>query len=177
MPEQGRVALFVGRGFRRKGLKTAVTAFRRVATLDDRMVVVGEDGGSWAARPLLQTLLGRQLVWMGRVADLSQWLVGADALLLPTRYDPAANVTLEAMACGVPPVTTQRDGNHEIVPHSSLVVQNPEDVPAVAHALTAAWALGSDPSLRAAAEAWPVSRNANELLSLIKDWHEEARQT
>src|SRR5690606_6044487 len=43
VPDGGRVALFVGHGFRRKGLAVAVEAFRRVAGPRDRLVVMGRD--------------------------------------------------------------------------------------------------------------------------------------
>lgn len=39
----------------------------------------------------------------------------ADLFLLPTLYDPFANVTLEAMAAGLPVITTLANGAHEIL--------------------------------------------------------------
>jgi glycosyltransferase involved in cell wall biosynthesis len=89
---------------------------------------------------------------------------------LPTRYDPAANSTMEALASGVPPVTSGRDGNAEVVPDPALVVADPLDVAGFAAALERAW---STPSLRErcrhAAEAWPVSRNGKALESIYRE--------
>jgi len=39
----------------------------------------------------------------------------ADALLLPTLYDPFPNVILEAMSCGLPVITSQTCGGAEFI--------------------------------------------------------------
>jgi len=156
----GRVAVFLGHGFRRKGLEVAAEAFARIARSEDRLVVIGRDAHARPARRRLRALLGRKLVWMGPVDRPECWLPAADAMVLPTRYDPAANATLEALACGVPPVVSGRDGSAEVVPDGRLVVAEPSDVDGFARALRYAWE-GADlgPRCRQAAEAWPVSRS------------------
>jgi len=47
-----------------------------------------------------------------------------DVFALPSRYDTFANVCLEAMACGIPVVTSNMNGSHEIIRHgeSGLIV-------------------------------------------------------
>ena len=49
--------------------------------------------------------------WLGATDRLHQVMPHALALVLPTRYDPSANVCPEA--CGVPVVTSGRDGAGE----------------------------------------------------------------
>lgn len=162
----GRVALFLGHGFRRKGLAVAAEAFARVAAPDDRLVVIGADAH---ARRYLAGLDPR-VRCQGPVPDPEQWLPGADATLLPTLYDSAANTTLEAMACGVPAITSGRDGNAARVPDRRLVVDDPRDVEGFARALDLAWrepALGR--GCRKAAERWPVSRNGQEVESIYRE--------
>ena len=36
-------------------------------------------------------------------------------MVLPTRYDPFSNATLEALACGCPVLTTQTNGASEVI--------------------------------------------------------------
>ena len=55
-------------------------------------------------------------------------------MVYPTFYDPCALVTLEALACGVPVVTTRRNGAAELIRdgHEGFVIDHPRDVPALA---------------------------------------------
>jgi UDP-glucose:(heptosyl)LPS alpha-1,3-glucosyltransferase len=171
VPEGGRVALFLGNGFVRKGLRTAANAFMRVASPSDRFVVIGGDSHEARERAHLLEILGGRLVFQGPAALPERWLPGADATVLPTAYDAAANTTLEAMACGVPPVTTARDGNAERVPDPRLVVRAAADVDAVASALHHAWERGGAiaPALRQVALDWPVSRNGEAMEDLYRE--------
>lgn len=168
VPVGGRVALFLGTGFRRKGLRVAVRAFSRAAGPRDRLVVAGRDAHPGRFLRPARALLGERLVVLGPVSEPEGVLPGADALVLPTRYDPAANVTLEALSCGVPPVTSRRDGNAEVLP-DPLVVTDPGDVDGFARALGYAWEAGTGRAWRELAEAWPVSRNGEAVETLYRE--------
>lgn len=169
VPEGGRVALFLGSGFRRKGLDAAARAFASVAERDDRLVVTGRDSRAAARLRAAQRLVGGRLVALGPTSAAERIYPGADATLLPTHYDPAANTTLEALSCGVPPVTTARDGNAEISPDPRLVVQDPRDVRGLADALRYAWEADLGERCRAVAGAWPVSRNGAAMTSIYRE--------
>ncbi len=160
VPEGGRVATFVGHGFRRKNLAVAVAAFLRVAGAADRLVVAGR--GRFARVDPRVILLGPR--------PSAPLLAGSDALLLPTLYEAASNATLEALASGVPPCVPVADGAAELVPDRRLVRRSPHDVEGFADALRYAW---GDPSLgarcRAAAEPWPVSRMVRELAAVAAE--------
>jgi UDP-glucose:(heptosyl)LPS alpha-1,3-glucosyltransferase len=169
VPDAGRVALFLGSGFARKGLAVAGHAFGRVAGEHDRLVVIGGDAHAGRHLRPIRALLGERLVFVGPIDDPEAWLPGADATLLPTLYDPAANSTLEALACGIPPVTSSRDGNAEITPDPRLVVADPRDVEGFAAALRYAWDAGSALGCRSVAEAWPVSRNGEAMEAVLME--------
>ena len=49
------------------------------------------------------------------MADVKPYYGAADALVLPTLYDPFPNVALEAMACGLPVVTSTTSGAAELI--------------------------------------------------------------
>lgn len=158
VPDGGRVAMFFGHGFHRKGLATAGAAFARVASAADRLVVVGHDAHAERHLAPLRATLGARLVVLGATAAPEQVLPAADATLLPTWYDAAANTTLEAMACGVPAVTSSRDGNAELLPPELIAA--PGDSEGFALALLAAWEGGFGPIMRQTALRWPDVRNS-----------------
>ena len=150
--------LFAGHGFARKGLRTALEAVARLPNV--RLVVAGQDRRVGAYQRLATSMgLADRVQWLGPVDRIEELMPSARALILPTRYDPSANVCLEAMACGVPVVTSARDGASEISPERWQVVSDPLDAVGFAEALDRVL---QTPSLRsasrAAAEAWPEER-------------------
>lgn len=171
VPKGGRVALFLGSGFRRKGLDVAARAFERVATPDDRFVVIGRDSRASARLRRVADRLGSALVAWGPVADPERWIPGADAVLLPTLYDASANSTLEALSCGVPAVTSSMDGAGEVVPERAWIVEDPADVGGFAAALFHAWSGGPGLALRCrgAAAEWTVARSATSMIELYEE--------
>jgi UDP-glucose:(heptosyl)LPS alpha-1,3-glucosyltransferase len=72
--------------------------------------------------------LGQNVKWLGYVKDMERVYALADLFVLPTQYDPFANTTLEAMACGTPALTTGHNGAGEVVGIVApwLVIERPE---------------------------------------------------
>jgi UDP-glucose:(heptosyl)LPS alpha-1,3-glucosyltransferase len=135
VPADAWVALFAGSGFERKGLATAVEG---LAALDDRtsrLLVVGK-GDVQPYRRLAERLrIDGRVAWLGARPDVERWYAAADALVLPTRYEPFGNVHLEALASGLPVVTTTAAGGAEVVGPDRGAVVPPGDVRALAGAL------------------------------------------
>jgi UDP-glucose:(heptosyl)LPS alpha-1,3-glucosyltransferase len=135
IPADAWVVLFAGSGFERKGLGTAVEA---LAAMDDhrsRLLVVGK-GDVQPYRRLAERLgVGERVAWLGARPDIERWYAAADALVLPTRYEPFGNVHLEALASGLPVVTTTAAGGAEAVGPDCGAVVPPGDAGAVTAAL------------------------------------------
>jgi UDP-glucose:(heptosyl)LPS alpha-1,3-glucosyltransferase len=124
--------VFVGHDARRKGLDTAILA---IANLPDvALVVVG--GVTARAKAWARAAgVADRVHFVGEVSDTAPLIARAHAMVLPTRYDPSANVVLEAMACGVPVVTTSRNGASEILPKPWLVLDDVRDADRLAEVL------------------------------------------
>lgn len=147
VPGDGVVAIHVGRIAPEKNLDLAVRAFRALhqARPDARFVWVG-DG---PARAKLQQD-NPDFVFCGvqRGEALARHFASGDLFLFPSQSETFGNVTLEAMASGVPPVAFDygaarehlRDGEH-----GAAVVRHDE-----AGFVQAAVRIGCDPALRAA---------------------------
>ena len=115
--------LFVGSGFRRKGLAAAIRAVDRVPSA--RLVVAGEGRAPSHARVLM----------LGRRTDVAHLYAAADAFIFPTLYDPFPNAVIEAMASGLPVIVSRVAGVSEIISDDSIVVENPRDVDELAAAV------------------------------------------
>ncbi|WP_435928374.1 glycosyltransferase family 4 protein [Dryocola sp. BD613] len=113
LPQQAVALVFVGSGFERKGLASAI---RAVANSDRYLIVVGQDKAEKNYRALAQTLgCQDRIMFMGMQKNTLPFYQAADGLLLPTLYDPFPNVILEAMACGLPVITTPTCGGAEFI--------------------------------------------------------------
>jgi UDP-glucose:(heptosyl)LPS alpha-1,3-glucosyltransferase len=108
------VFVMVGSGFERKGVSLAL---RALCDCDDAvLVIVGED----KHRPRYEAEAARlgveaRVRFVGPVADPLPYYAMADCFLMPTLYDPFPNAALEAMACGLPIITTDACGMAELI--------------------------------------------------------------
>lgn len=112
------VVLFVGAGDRRKGLHELLAAFRGLAVPSVRLLVVGHRDRKETARvdaTLDDTGLGPRVILRPFTADPRPYYAAADVFVLPTWFDPFSNATLEALACGLPVVTTSSNGVAELM--------------------------------------------------------------
>jgi UDP-glucose:(heptosyl)LPS alpha-1,3-glucosyltransferase len=113
IPQNAVALVFVGSGFERKGLAGAIQA---IAGTDRYLIVVGQDKAEKQYQALAQSLgcLSR-VRFMGMQKNTLPFYQAADGLLLPTLYDPFPNVILEAMACGLPVITSLTCGGAEFI--------------------------------------------------------------
>jgi len=139
------VWLFVGSGFERKGLDTALRALAAADRDDPQLWVAGADSHAPWERVAKALGIARRVRFLGFRSDLPELYAAADALLLPTRYDACANACFEAAAAGIPIVTTTTNGAAEVLGGCGFTIEDPEDCDAVARALDAL----NDPELRA----------------------------
>jgi UDP-glucose:(heptosyl)LPS alpha-1,3-glucosyltransferase len=160
--------VFLGSDFARKGLTTAMRSI--VAHPHLELCVLGDGRPGQHARKARQLGVADRVRFLGAVAAPERYLRGAKAMVLPTRYDPSANATLEAMACGVPVISTALDGAAELLPEPWMVVSDPTDADSFAAGLSRVL---DDPGLggccRAVAEAHGADVAYQQLLSVLEE--------
>jgi UDP-glucose:(heptosyl)LPS alpha-1,3-glucosyltransferase len=130
--------LFVGSGFERKGLAALLDALA-LTPADCHLWIVGRDRrqAEYEARAHARGL-GARVRFFGAQPDVRPYYAAADALVLPSLYDPFPNVALEAMACGLPVVTSTKSGAAELIENGvNGFVCDALDVRTLAEALTA----------------------------------------
>ena len=149
------VLLFVGSGFERKGVPQLLQAAARMRRVETRLVIVGADRKLAAMRALAARLgLAGRVHFTGPLKDVRPWYGAADGFVLPTLYDPCPNAALEALACGLPIVTSTTCGAQEWVrPGKNGWVVDAVDSAELADRLDDLAALAGDPAPRAAARA------------------------
>jgi UDP-glucose:(heptosyl)LPS alpha-1,3-glucosyltransferase len=111
-------------------------------------------------------------VFTGPQPNVEAIFHAADAFAMPSLFEPFGNVVMEAMASGLPAMTSAFSGAAEVIPPSmrGFRVENPDDVGEVALRLGALFdapaSLATD--ARATAEKFTWTRYARELSALIE---------
>jgi len=166
--------LFVGSGFARKGVPQLLRAMTGVRGA--HLIVVGED----RELALMQSAavgmkLADRVHFTGGQDDVKPWYGMADCFVLPTLYDPFPNAALEAMACGLPLVTSLQCGAAEFVESGveGYICRDALDVVELARCLNLAAAPGQAAKMGAAArrkvEPFSLDGMAQQLTRLYAD--------
>jgi UDP-glucose:(heptosyl)LPS alpha-1,3-glucosyltransferase len=171
-PDGKTVFLFVGSGFDRKGVDIALQALARSDLQHHAMlVIVGRDKHQARYQALALSLgISGSVHFAGPQDDVVPYYRAADALVLPTLYDPQSNAVLEAMACGLPVVTSTGSGAAEVLGDGAGYVVDALDTHGLAKAMKAltdrlhACALGA--RARQAIEPYTLERMSTDYLAL-----------
>jgi UDP-glucose:(heptosyl)LPS alpha-1,3-glucosyltransferase len=165
--------LYVGSGFERKGVKQLLRAFA-FARPNANLAIVGADKHAPRYARLAARLgIAAQVRFVGAVPDVTPWYGAADALLLPTLYDPMPNAALEALACGLPVLTSSACGAAEFITEGvNGYVRDALDIDGMAAAInTLADPARSTPMrapARASVEHLSLDTMAQQLLALYR---------
>jgi UDP-glucose:(heptosyl)LPS alpha-1,3-glucosyltransferase len=165
--------LFAGSGWERKGLLFAIQAMALCKNRKMRLLVAGRGNERLYKTTRLRFWREEPVQFLGTVADLVHVYAAADIFILPTIYDPFSNACLEALACGLPTITTRANGFSEIIEdtvHGSIV-----DHAGNLIGLRDAIRFWSDPSRRAAARSanierasqFDISKNVQQTLEIL----------
>ena len=125
------IALFAGSGWDRKGLRHAIAAVNALK-IPVTLLVAGR--GESRGLPV-----SGRVKFLGALPaeKLRAVLAAADVFILPTIYDPFSNACIEALAAGLPVITTTANGFSEIITHGADGhAVAPGDTRALADALT-----------------------------------------
>jgi UDP-glucose:(heptosyl)LPS alpha-1,3-glucosyltransferase len=165
--------LFAGSGWDRKGLLFAIQAMALCKNRKMRLLVAGRGNAALYKTRRLRFWHEEPVRFLGEVANLVMIYTAADIFILPTVYDPFSNACLEALACGLPVITTRSNGFSEIIEDSvhGSIVDQPGDLIGLRDAIR----FWSDPSRRAAARSanirrasqFDISKNVEQTMEIL----------
>lgn len=162
LPRDRRIVAFVGNFHERKGPLRVLEAIRPLS--DVGAVFLGEGA---------DTPQGEQVLFAGRVANetVPEYLSAADLYVLPTRAEGSPNSIIEAMACGLPVVSSDIPSLVETVPRDGALLVDPDDVEAIRAAVAR---IAGDTALRAAMGAAALAHATRTTLAQraerIREW-------
>ncbi|MDR5902959.1 glycosyltransferase family 4 protein [Halomonas icarae] len=137
LDDQVPVFLFLGTGYRRKGLEPTLEAFSR---LDQEaiLLVVGRDSRQARYQELSQRLgIADKCRFLGEQPSPERYFSLADCYVLPAYYEPFGFTVLEALSCGAPVITTKKCGAKEVVTSEvATVIDRPDDIGALTDAMS-----------------------------------------
>jgi UDP-glucose:(heptosyl)LPS alpha-1,3-glucosyltransferase len=150
IPPEALTVLFVGSGFRRKGLDHLLAVWDSPKLKEVYLLVVGEDArrdryGAWAERQ------GQgRVIFTGRQAKVERYYGAADLVALPAVQEAFGNVVLEALASGLPVVVSRTVGAAEVLKGRLVngIVIDPKDPREIVTKLVSMLEESRDPNLR-----------------------------
>jgi UDP-glucose:(heptosyl)LPS alpha-1,3-glucosyltransferase len=113
---------FAGSGWERKGLRFLLKALIELRNPRVKLVVAGKGNWPWK--------VPGNVIYAGMMENLEDAYAASDLFVFPTIYDPSANVCFEALAAGLPVVTSAFNGAAEVIEAgvNGTVVADPSDV-------------------------------------------------
>lgn len=163
--EKDFVVAFVGQFVPRKGTLRLDDALKKINDKSIKAVFIG----SGSEDPNYESIIHK-----GRVAhdDIPMWLNASDVFVLPTENEGCCNAIIEAMACGLPVISTDALFNYDILNASNSIMVDCHDVDGIASTISK---LKDDKELRerlskgalAMAEGLSISKRAERIVEFM----------
>jgi len=121
------IFLYVGNGFERKGVAEFLNIIKKIGDENILAFVIGHDKKIDYYKNLARELLiEEKVIFTGQRRDVNKFFTISDFFILPTFYDPFANVILEALFFRNIVFTTRSNGASEIL-EKRFVMKDPMD--------------------------------------------------
>ena len=170
------ILLFAGNNFRLKGLVPLLRAVaqlrRRYPDQDICLWVAGRGQTARFSRIARRLGISRYVTFLGSVQGMEEYYAASDIYVHPTFYDPCSLTVLEALASGLPVVTTRFNGAADVMTSNEAgkVIEDPGDIEILAEAIAWFFDEGRRDEARVVARQWmenhPPARHVEEMLNI-----------
>ena len=131
LKECQKILLYVGSGFKRKGVRDFLIIVSKLKNKDIKAFVIGKEKDIKYYKQLSQDMgIDNKVVFTGARDDVDDFYTISDIFIFPTRYEPFGNVILESMHFGNAVFTTKQCGGGELL-DSCFVMNNSKDLSVV----------------------------------------------
>jgi UDP-glucose:(heptosyl)LPS alpha-1,3-glucosyltransferase len=172
------VILFVSNNFRMKGLDVLMKALGKISKENHppfRLLILGRGRRGSYLRLAKNTGISKEIVFAGSTHDPEKYYGASDFLVHPTFYDACSLTVLEALASGLPVITTDSNGASGIITQGQegFVISNPRDEQTLAEKIS--FLLDRERMERASiaarhlAESFSHERNWREMINIFKN--------
>jgi len=121
-----KIILYVGSGFKRKGVKEALDIISKLKG-NFKFFVIGKERNINKYKEYAKNLnIEDKVIFTGPRSDVDKFYSMADIFLFPTHYEPFSNVILEAMNFECAVITTAQNGASEIL-DNNFIMKNSND--------------------------------------------------
>ena len=170
------VLLLIGNDWRVKGVPKVLEAMAQLPALPLHFLVVGDDAAGAFREKANRLGVLERCHWEAPRPEVMDFYAAADVYVSPSREDSFGLPVAEAMACGLPVITSSQAGVSALL-HDGIdgfVPPDPEDTQELARIINR---LCGDATLRRivgeaaarTAQAWTWDRSASEVWSLLQD--------
>ncbi len=175
IPADAPLVLFVGSGFRRKGLDRLIKVWSMQALATAYLIVVGGDARLRQYRNWAEAVAPGRIVFAGRQDQVENYYGAADVVALPSLQEAFGNVVLEALAAGVAVLVSRSVGASELLTGrlTDGIVERPDDETELSAKLATLLRRAKDPDESSAArnlgETYSWEHHFQQLDALLRE--------
>ena len=171
------VILYISNNFRLKGLFTLIKSMGELkkSGKDFKALIIGR-GNNAPYRKMAKRLdCQENLIFLGHVGEIEKYYAASDLYVHPTFYDSCSLVVTEALASGLPVITTIYDGASGVMEdgRDGFVLEDPKDHRVLAEKINLffddAFRQKASNAAREKAEQYPTEKNCEDIIKIYNE--------